>query len=37
MGCIIQNENHANFKILKELKQTIDQKKALILSFKMTP
>ena len=40
-GCVRQNENHANFKIVKELtlvlKQTIPQQKALNLSFNLTP
>ena len=38
-GCVSQNENHANFNILKEpmlvQKQTIPQMKALILSVKV--
>ena len=40
-GCIRQNENHANFKIVKGpmlvLKQTIPQQKALYLTFNLTP
>ena len=40
-GCVRQNENHGNFKIVKESmlvqKQTTRQQKALDLSFNLEP
>ena len=40
-GCVRQNENHANFKIVKKvllvLKQTIPQQKTLDFSFNLAP
>ena len=40
-GCVRQNENPTNFKIVKEpllvLKQTTPQQKALDLSFNLAP